>query len=528
MAERAVQQAAEPTEPSCSVLFDRPDDRADLDRSRVPGFFKDLNLDEVIGSITAGREEYDLKPFFYAPLRDVDAIHYRQEVLGDLEPKAVGDRIRSFAQKMRSMRGLLAQEDKLYYKYQKESWFFDAADTYCEGVSRLFRDLTGVEIRARGLLAFRRYLAKYVQSHGFRSLVAETAQLKDDLAEVRYSLRIRGDRITVSRYDSDEDYAAEVEATFQKFKQGAVKDYRVKLPERPDLNYVGVLGRIALLYPDVFRSLDDFCARHRDFLDPTIAAFDREVQFYLAYLEYVERLRSAGLSFCYPRMSDGSKEICARETFDIALANRLVPQGTPIVTNDFDLKDPERICVVTGANQGGKTTFARTFGQLHYLASIGCLVPGTQAQLFLYDRLFAHFEREERVADLRGKLQDDLVRIHEILDRATPRSILILNEIFTSTTLRDTLSLSTKVMERIVALDLLCVWVTFVDELASMTETTVSLVSTVLPQDPSVRTLKIVRRPADGRAYADAIAAKYGLDYERLKERLRRESVPAS
>jgi DNA mismatch repair protein MutS len=358
----------------------------------------------------------------------------------------------------------------------------------------------------------------------FASLSSELGSVLAGLNRVRYTLRIKGLRVTVSTYENEPDYSVEVEETFARFRQGDVEDHLVKIPDAGSMDHVEarIAQLVARLYPSEFRALDEFCARHRDFLDPTIARFDREVQFYLAYLQFAERLTARGLSVCYPSVSARSKEIGVEDGFDIALAAKRAADGATVVCNDFFLREPERILVVTGPNQGGKTTFARMFAQLHYLASLGLPVPGRSARLFLPDAVFTHFEREEDIRTLRGKLDDELVRVREILERASGDSIVILNEIFASTTLNDALYLGTEILRRIADLGCLAVCVTFIDELASLGETTVSMVANVAPDDPSTRTFKIMRRPADGRAYAWALADKYGLSYQGLKDRISR------
>jgi DNA mismatch repair ATPase MutS len=505
-----------------SILFETAEDRPASETPAQPEFFADLNCDQIVAAVTAGREEYNLAPFFHACLRRVDAIAYRHDIMRDMENAELQERVTAFAQAMHNVRDCLAYVRKLHYAEQQQGSFLDAVEMYCRSVDTFAHDLSRLKLNSRGFRCFSDYLTDYTNSPQFTALLGDAQALKNALSAVHYCVHIRTGGFSVRRFEQEADYSAEVEATFEKFKQNAVKDYRVAFKAH-DMNHIEakILEFVAKFNPELFASLDRFCTAHFDFIDNMVARFDREVQFYIAYLEYIEPLRRAGLAFCYPGVSARSKQIHSRDGFDIALARKLVVENASVVCNDFDLRGDERILIVSGPNQGGKTTFARAFGQLHYLASIGCPVPGTDAQLLLFDGIFTHFEREEKVENLRGKLEDDLVRIRDILNAATGQSIVILNELFTSTTVQDEIFLGKAVMRKIAALDFLGVWVTFVDELASFSPQTVSMVSTVTPENPALRTFKILRRPADGLAYAMAIARKYGLTYDLIQERIK-------
>ena len=507
-----------------SLLFREPQaagsaGRPDEERS----FAADLNLDQVVAAVAADREERELiTSVMFGRLDDAGAVRHRQEVFQDLDDPALFDELKRFAGLMREVRAHLRQLPQMRYRYQREGWLLDAAAIYCDAVQSLAGHLAAADISSRALRGLREYVAAYTASARFTALARDTRDRKEALAQVRYTTRIRDGRVEVSRYADEPDYSAAVLATFERFKQGAVRDYRIRYRTWPGMNHVAaqILELVAKLFPEEFAALDEYCRQHSAFPDEGIRRADAELQFYLAYLDYIRPLRLAGLPFCYPEVSASSKEVRAAGTFDLALAHKLVSAGKPVVTNDFRLEGRERIFVVTGPNQGGKTTFARTFGQLHHLARAGCPVPGASARLFLFDRLFTHFAREEDLTKMSGKLEDDLVRIGEVLRAATGGSIVIMNEIFASTTLHDARFLGTKLITKIRQLDALGVYVTFVDELATLGEQVVSMMSTIVPGSPAERTYKVVRKPADGLAYALAIAEKYDLTYERLRSRL--------
>lgn len=159
-----------------SILF--PSTEHKKETQQAPVFFIDLNLDQIVDAITAGKEEYNLKPFFYTSLAQADTIQYRQEVMQDLEHSALFEIVKSFAAEMRAMRQHLAQADKLYYKLQKQSWFLDAVGIYCDAVASLARSLSGLEIKSLGFTAFRTYLSSYSRAVAFTALMRETNKVK--------------------------------------------------------------------------------------------------------------------------------------------------------------------------------------------------------------------------------------------------------------------------------------------------------------------------------------------------------------
>lgn len=506
-----------------SILYPENGGAIATETCEAPAFFRDLNLDQVVEAMTANSKEYELASFFYLPLRNLESIAYRQEVMEDLEDSAIMQAVRTLSERMREMRTCLTKAEKLHdYQYALERWFLYAADLYIGGVQQFTEALKSDRVRSRGLLAFGEYLSAYTSSEVFQKLSAEVNKLKSDLSSIQYCLLLRNGAVTVSRYDGEEDYSTAVDEAFRKFCRLAAPSYRMRQRGALEINHIQsqVLDRLALLYPDIFHALDQFCSSHRDFLNATIVRFDREIQFYVVYLVHIEKLQRAGVRFCRPKLSQVANEIFCHAAVDLALASRLIGQRTDVVPNDFYLSGPERVLVVSGPNQGGKTTFARMFGQIHYLASLGCLVPGTDAHLFLFDQIFTHFERCEDITNLRGKLQDDLLRIRRILESATSNSLILLNEVFSSTTVSDAVYLSKRVMEQITELDAHGVWVTFLEELASFNEKTVSIVSMIEPENPAIRTFKLQRRPPDGLAYAVAIARKHRVTHDCLMERI--------
>lgn len=492
-----------------------------------PACFHDLNLDQVMASIASEYRDDELRPFFHTPCRDPRVIRYRHEIFADLEDDAISDLLSVFAESMRRAMRDLEYAKTLTYRSYQQIVVLDAINDYCRALHRLDDGLVAARPRSEGLRAFGAYIRAYLESAETHRLATEAEAIRTQLDGIRYATFIKRNRIIVRKYREESDYSARILGIFERFEHGAA----LRRPTRAAdawVNHIDaeILDLVARLFPKIFSRLGHYIVTNSGFFNPTVALFTRQLRFYQAYLRYIAPIRALGLAFCYPAVSISSKEFHCEQGFDLALAHQLAADKRRVVANDIRLTGTERILIVSGPNQGGKTTFARMFGQLHYLARLGCPLPGQAARIFLCDRVFTHFERREEPANLRSKLEDDMLRIRDIYAVATPASVIVLNEIFNSTPWRDQIFLSREMLEATMRLDALALCVTFIEELAAPTANTVSMVAAVDPLDAAQRTFKVERRTAEGLAYAMSLAEKHGVSFARLARRLDERLAP--
>ncbi|OMH29024.1 hypothetical protein BKD30_01510 [Tersicoccus phoenicis] len=490
---------------------------------------RDLALDRVFERI--GGSTPTAAHAFGTLLTAVGDVRYRQDVFRALEEPALADAVAGFLTSMTASDRCESAASRASGPYLAELWHLNALTGYVAAVENFDEALTAAltqsPVRSTGWDGLQRHVAVYRASAVFGSLAVRAPRLREDISQARHNLLIRdGGKVAVAATDDEADLEQAVLSVFARFRHGEAADHHTVFRE-PAIDHVQawILERAAQIHPGLFSSLVSLARDTGTYRDPAIARFVDEVPFYLAYLDQLAPLRRSGLVTCYPTVSTSRKDMHVTDGWDLALAARAVAQGDRVVTNDLHLTGPERILVISGPNQGGKTTTARMFGQVHYLAALGCPVPGRTAQLSLCDQVLTVFEREERLDTLEGRLGDEVDRLHAVFARATTHTVIVVNELFASTALHDARILTADVLRRICALDALSACVTFIDELSRLNEHTVSMVARVDTDDAAVRTFRVERRVADGRAYARALAARHGLTLDQIRSRLDRSGV---
>ena len=503
-----------------SVLFSEP---VKLN-TEEPECFRDLNLDQFLEPVLKNENLSDLAPWFYTPLPTEAQAVYRQEIQRDL---LKGSNLKLLDDFSREICTLADREEKANADFNSgDPWrchyllyghILDNGEQYVRLVSECCRRLPEFGFTSAGLRQAAGMLEKLARSSSFQNLAHAQEALRRKFDSLQYIMQIRYGTIRVKKYEGEADLSRKITALFRKFQSDQQPDYRKEVKEEPYADHVeaAILQCVSRLYPKEFEELEAYVKQFSSFIDRELLRFCRELRFYIDWLLAIEPMKENGLPFCFPDFQNAQSY--GTEIFDLMLAKRI---GSQVVKNDFSLEAKEAILVVTGPNQGGKTTFARALGQIHYLSSLGLCIPGKTAGMRLTDQVLTHFGREDSRMQRSGRLQDDLQRLQKILSQATSRSFLVINEIFASTPAQDGMELGKKMIEKILNLGSTAVLVTFLSELAAFRPETVSMMSIVDPEHPELRTFRILRKPPDQRTYAMTLAQKHGLTYEDIMRRI--------
>jgi DNA mismatch repair ATPase MutS len=159
-----------------------------------------------------------------------------------------------------------------------------------------------------------------------------------------------------------------------------------------------------------------------------------ELAFYVGCLNLYERLREKGEPVSFPKPTYcHTRRHLFKGLYDVSLA--LIKEDR-VVGNDINADDRDLV-IITGANQGGKSTFLRSIGQAQLMMQCGMFVSAESFTANLCDGIFTHFKKEEDAAMKSGKLDEELARMSDIADSIRPDSLILFNESFSATNERE-------------------------------------------------------------------------------------------
>lgn len=192
-------------------------------------------------------------------------------------------------------------------------------------------------------------------------------------------------------------------------------------------------------------------------------ALRTELAFYIGCLNLREVLLRKGEPTCVPvPLATKGLALSAQGLYDVCLTLKLERR---VVGNDMKA-DGKSLLVITGANQGGKSTFLRSLGLAYAMTQAGMFAPAEQFSAGVSAGLFTHYKREEDVTMKSGKLDEELGRMSAIVDHIRPGCVLLCNESFASTNEREGSEIGEEVIRALLEAGVRVFLVTHLFELA--------------------------------------------------------------
>lgn len=397
---------------------------------------KDLNL-TIIRKTMARNDPYmmeQIRSVMMVPVCDPAVIAYRHDIIRNFHAvERLVDKMYELGREGAKMCARYKEEsEQNSHKSISKTGFIISTLNFTETSISLLRQLTAVladeqeQLRAEGLIRFYGRLSEYPlkEFEEFHKQILFHTTGGEGIFSLRMSGGLKLDESRLLRCRQNKESNG---------KLASNKLFRL---------YVKAMKKDTILVEDesLDRELRHFIELHMEqlmkFYEPLIAdmqsfwfEFGREISFYKGVHTLQTRMEEMKLPFCYGECS-GDEEKQIQELYELSLALYVQKQPVP---NSFHHKQIA-LTIITGANQGGKSTFLRSFGIAQIMMQCGMPVPAAKFQTCLYERIHTHFTRKEDAMLSRGRLEEELKRMDSILSQLVSNSLVLLNESFASTT----------------------------------------------------------------------------------------------
>ena len=299
----------------------------------------------------------------------------------------------------------------------------------------------------------------------------------------------------------------------------------------------------------LFRELKEINSDYISHLDRAIRAyfkkstediltFESQMSFYIGAKRIIDAVRARGLDMCRPKyLKMEERRLNAKGVFDLSFYTQMVssdPMGSlkdKIITNDCTMDDNGRFFVLTGANNGGKTTYTRAIGIIQVMAQAGIYVPCSSCEIIPVDFIYTHFPKEEEVGLNTSRFTQECKQFKVTVDNATRYSMLLLNESIQSTTPTECVFIATELTKIFRCIGVRGVYATHLLELAKNLDKLnaevegdtklVSIVTTVDTTADNKRLYRIVKSAPQEFGYAQTIYKKFGVSFEEVQKRMK-------
>lgn len=482
---------------------------------------RDLNLDVLIDEMNQYMDAYDLVSLFTRLPETREDICFRQDLLREIDEEfetQLWDFYRSitWAQKMEND---LAEVENTG---SRSHWHLLAAHTYFEAMEKLVTYFEKRRLSSDGWQGVLSMCKELMEQPEYVRNSEKVMKTYEEISGLRYSFRIEGDHVAILPEVVGEDFLGEL---YKKYPQMFPDPNRIPNLLPGSLESTKLEGKLYSYLrkkcPATFKNVEMIYLECPDFFDAGVMTFHKELSFYLSYLKFYRYMLSNQYEFCFPEFS--GQEFSVKNGYDLALAFKNQMEGKQTIANDYYYAEKERFFIVTGPNQGGKTTFGRSVGQLVYFSLLGFPVPAAQAKLPCFEGVMTHFSVEESMESGRGKLKEELARLSVMMQEEKRNQFVVINELFTSAATYDALEMGHKVIDYFLKRNCYGIYVTHVDELAREDEQIVSMVAKLHEgaDRKMARTYKVIRQQAEGKGYVEPIVEQYGLGYDEIMRRLR-------